>query len=82
MIRAQEETIRLLSEAQSQIQTTEAPVADEAAARTMEKLEKENISLRNELKVSLEKEQTLRQFVIISWVGFTCVVATLVHGLR
>lgn len=50
--------------------------------RRLEELEKENMALRSSVKSSSEKEQTLRQVVIISWVGFVCVVATIIHALK
>ncbi|KAG7558553.1 Zinc finger GRF-type [Arabidopsis thaliana x Arabidopsis arenosa] len=82
VIRAQKETIKLLQEAAKEEPKTEADIPKEEGGSSIEKLEKENIILRSELQASHQAEQTLRHFVLISWVGFICVVATVVHGLR
>ncbi|CAL9234157.1 unnamed protein product [Arabidopsis halleri] len=50
--------------------------------RRLEDLEKENMALRSYVKASSAKDQTIRQVVIISWIGFACVVATIVHALK
>ncbi|CAH8273300.1 unnamed protein product [Arabidopsis lyrata] len=48
----------------------------------IEHLEKESIVLKSDLKASNEKEQTLREVLIISWIGFICVLATVVHAFK
>ncbi|CAE5962586.1 unnamed protein product [Arabidopsis arenosa] len=82
VIRSQKEAIKLLQEAKKEETKTEADIAKQEGESSKEKLEKEILILRSELQASHQAEQTLRHFVLISWVGFICVVATVVHGLR
>ncbi|EFH50590.1 predicted protein [Arabidopsis lyrata subsp. lyrata] len=72
LIKAQDAEIKRLRETQ----------AEGIESYAGEDLEMEKKALESDLKTSKEKEQTLREVLLISWIGFICIFATVIHALK
>ncbi|CAE5987980.1 unnamed protein product [Arabidopsis arenosa] len=82
LIKAQDAELKRLRESQAEGIENYAGEVSIEYQKKMEDLEKEKNALESDLKASKEKEQTIREVLLISWIGFICVFATVVHALK